>query len=602
MKTARLIQSIFASLLILLSCSGPESQSTQSVTKIDELQQRINMAADRIIRGKEPAITEDFLLAGLTLDPQFKRRFTNYSGDQSGRYLSVFSRFEVEGNPVDIHRLVKKIITTQKNDGRFGSEVLDFKVGALQGEHMALLWGNGRLLNGLLDYYQAYQDAAVLESAIKLGDFLISITENCIVPGIIEEFKKKGAMGFICFTQNIEGLVKLFQATNNRDYLELAQKIYPLLPEMGTQHSHGYLNTLRGILMLYTVTQQPAQLEFVTTRYKEILASENYLVSGGVPEFFGSSGSEDGYRDEGCSEADWLMLSLELWQSTGEIHYLDKAEYCLVNAMMFNQFNSGDFGHHHIDPGFGYILSKCEGRAWWCCNYHGLQALLQARDLITTNDNGVRKINMFYNTSYQDDDIEFTFNRINGHQPVYRLKVNKASLEELTISIRKPYWAQKMTVKLNKKLVEATENAGAFLIKRIWQAQDQIEINLDYRVQLITWDRKTISLDKAEGKLQNMALQYGPYLLSIDDGLMPLFMAEPSTGNVLFLSEESINSKKNNISTKILNNTCIADGYISLNYRHDGFYGENKVTMRPLAEVSHQRLVNVRVWFNIEKK
>jgi DUF1680 family protein len=584
--------------IILLSCSEPDPLILTS----DELGERIQMAVDRFVYGIEPAITEDFLLAGLTLDPQFKRRFTLYSGDQSGRYLSTFAQLKVEDNPINIHRLVQQIIANQKSDGRFGSETLDFTAGKLQGNHMALLWGNGRLLNGLLDYYKAHQDAAVLKSAKKLGDFLISITACCMQPDIIEKFKKKGAMGFICFTQNIEGLVKLYNATNNRAYIEVAEKIYPLLPEMGSQHSHGYLNTLRGILQLYNITKRPEQLTFVTTRYKEILESDSYLVNGGVAEFFGGSGSVEGYRDEGCSEADWLMLSLELWQTTGQTHYLDKAEYCLMNAMMSNQFNSGDFGHHHIKPGFGYILSECEGRAWWCCTYHGLQAMLKAHHLIVTRNEEFRNVNLFYNCSYRDRAIGFTFNRMNIINPTYRLIINHALTEEVAIGIRKPYWVKKMTIKLNGQSIPPDVNESGILIRRMWKSHDHVDIKLDYKVQIITRDHKSIPFEKVTGNLYNVALQYGPYLMSIDDGLMPAFMAEPAMGNILLLNKETFTYAANNMKPELAENTRIPDGYLLLNYQHDGFYGENKVIMRPLSEITHQRLANARVWFNLKKQ
>ena len=323
--------------LICFSCLSLKSQQTNTKILKSELDYRIEMATNRLLHGKEPEISKEFILACVTLDPKFNRRFTEFSGDQSGRYLSVFSKLKVAGNTIDMKQLAKEIIATQKSDGRFGTDTLVFESSKLQGSHMALLWGNGRLLTGLMDNYEAYNDKDVLNSAVKLGDFLISVTESCIQPEVIDLFKRKGAMGFICFTQNIEGLVKLYKATNNQKYIQLAQKIYPLLPEMGNQHTHGYLNTLRGVLMLYNATKQQDTKDFVEFRYKQVIESKDYLITGGVPEFFGGPGtSADGFRDEGCSEADWLMLSLELWQTTADLKYLNNAEHCLTNEMMFN--------------------------------------------------------------------------------------------------------------------------------------------------------------------------------------------------------------------------------------------------------------------------
>ena len=589
--------------LICFSCLSLKSQQINTTIQESELDLRIEMATNRLLYAKEPEITKDFVLACVTLNPKFNRRFTEFSGDQSGRYLSLFSKYKVIGNTIDIKLLAKEIIATQKPDGRFGSDSLVFEASKLQGNHMALLWGNGRLLTGLMDYYESYNDKDVLNSAIKLGDFLISISESCIQPDIIDIFKSKGAMGFICFTQNIEGLVKLYKATNNQKYTQLAQKIYPLIPEMGNQHTHGYLNSLRGVLMLYNVTKKQEQKEFVEFRYKELIESKDYLITGGVPEFFGvTRPSAESYRDEGCSEADWLMLSLELWQTTREMKYLNNAEYCLYNEMMFNQFESGDFGSHHIQKDLGFKLAYSEGKAWWCCDYHGLQAMLQAKGVIVTNDNAVKKINLFYNSDFKDNDISFSFKKMNQTTPTFKLKINTVDSKPVTIALRKPDWAKNMTFKLNNIVLEYAEHDGYLVVNRKWHANEVVSINMEYNLQLINKENKSINISKFKGNNNAMAMQYGPYLMSIDDGFMPLFMAEPATRNVIKIDKANIGILKPNSSDDILKRTLLSDGYLTFKYIHEGFYGENKVTMRPISEVSHQRRANVKLWslFSVE--
>jgi len=588
--------------MMLTACLDGKRSSGVSAAADGELAARIKMIEDRFTKGEEPLISEDFLLAGLTLDPLYERRFTNYSGDQCGRYLSAFSNFNVSENPLNMPHLVQRIIAAQKPDGRFGSMQLDFSPGRLSGEHMALLWGNGRLLNGLLDYYQASQDTTVLAAAVKLGDFLLRSAEICMRPAVIKEFKTKGAMGFICVTHNIEGLVKLYKATGKKDYLVHAGKIYPMLPAMGIQHTHGYLITLRGVLMLYTVTGQPGQLAFVKSRYQQIIDSDSYLLIGGVPEYFFENGSKGRYRDEGCSQADWLMLSLELWEATGEIYYLDKAGYCLANAMLANQFDSGDFGHHLIESGFGYVLPRSEGRAWWCCDYHGLQALLKTRDKIVTNEKGTRRLNLFYAADYTDEQIKFSFRRIDRQRPVYQLAVDSASSDEILIAIRKPSWLDQAELTLNGRPLNAQEKDGYLLISRIWRADDRLRLTLRYRLQVVTAKGQRMPLDKVPPNLNPVALQYGPYLLCTDDGLMPAFMAEPAGGNVLILESTLSDKNEKSLPAAVPESTYLADGYLTLNYRHEGFYGINPVILRPLSEISYQRPANARLWFNVEVK
>jgi len=116
-----------------------------------ELTARYELTLDRVLRGGPPAYNDDFVLADAV--PQHVRRFTEFSGDVSGRYigaLAVASQFSGKNFP-ELDRVVGKLLKLQKEDGHFGEPFSD---GAIANRDMALLWGNGRLLIGLLEYYR----------------------------------------------------------------------------------------------------------------------------------------------------------------------------------------------------------------------------------------------------------------------------------------------------------------------------------------------------------------------------------------------------------------------------------------------------------------
>ncbi len=587
-------------LLVFISCS--ENKKKHSSTQInDELGTRIKMASERLVFGKEPEMTEDFLLAGVTLDPKFNVRFSEYSGDQAGRYLSTFSRIRVKGSPVDLDVLVKKIIANQKPDGRFGNADLFFDPAKLTGNHMALLWGNGRLLTGLMDYYVVSKNPEALQSAVRLGKFLTDIAQSCTRPEVIEKFKTMGAMGFICFTQITDGLVKLYEQTSDKKYVELAGSIYKLLPEFGNQHSHGYLNTVLGVVGLYNATKDTSHLNFAKQIYRQVVSSNNYLITGGVPEFFGEEGFSDGFRDEGCSEADFVMLSLELWKATGNMDYLDKTEYCLLNEMMYNQYCSGDFGSHPFDRNFGFTLSNSQGRAWWCCDYHGLQAMLAARDIIVTNKKGVKQVNLYSYTHYKDADMAFTLGKVAKNEAKYNLVIDSCGNSEQVIALRAPSWASSTTVLVNGKESAEKPVDGYIHLKQQWKKGDEITIDFAYKLQLVTFDRKTIPIAEMPEKLSQAALQYGPYLMSVDDVYSLPFMSESSTANIIYLQEKDL-AGSNPVKAKAPETSNLAEAYLQMDYKHDGYYSIEKVTMRPMSEVTYGQLPNVRLWFNFMKK
>jgi hypothetical protein len=103
--------------------------------------------------------------------PRATRRFTNFSGDLSGRYIEALSIAAGTGaKSPTLDRTVADVLSLQKPDGHFGGSLNQAEV---DDEAMALLWGQGRLLVGLVEYYQLTHNPAALEAARRLGGFLV---------------------------------------------------------------------------------------------------------------------------------------------------------------------------------------------------------------------------------------------------------------------------------------------------------------------------------------------------------------------------------------------------------------------------------------------
>ena len=104
--------------------------------------------------------------------------------------------------------------------------------------------------------------------------------------------------------------MNLYGVTKEERFLTLAKQIAADVAIHPSQHSHGYLTSLRGVLALYRATNDRRYLDQAIGGWQAVVDSGNVLWQGGVPEMFAPKTE----RDEGCSEADWLRLSLELWQ------------------------------------------------------------------------------------------------------------------------------------------------------------------------------------------------------------------------------------------------------------------------------------------------
>ena len=339
-----------------------------------ELSRRADLTLERVLRGGPPAYTESFVLADL--EQSSPRRFAEFSGDLSGRYLGAMALAGPRG--LDAARaLAPQVFALQREDGGFGRPLSPS--GATE-DDMARLWGYGRMLVGLVEYHEATGDERSLEAARRLGDFLVGQAERFNAPGVRRQFQD-GAMahGYICWTQNIEALALLAQATGDVRYRTVASEIARGVERRPGQHAHGWLTSLRGMALL--AAEDADWVPKLEAEWEAYTGSENLLWTGGPPEYFAPGIA----RDEGCASADWVRLNLDLWRLTRNERYLTAADDALFNAFFANQAPTGDFGHMKLtDDGLGYGYQQ----AWWCCTLHGLRALRALREAAFRTEDG----------------------------------------------------------------------------------------------------------------------------------------------------------------------------------------------------------------------
>ena len=351
-----------------------------------ELTSRMELSLDRVQQGGPPVYSDDFVLADAV--PQHVRRFTEFSGDVSGRYVGALATVsQLKGRKFpELDRIAAKIVPLQKTDGHFGDP---FNTGEVTNSDMALLWGKGRLLIGLLEYYRLKPTPAVLTCAKRLGDCFVKLGPRFNDPAIMQQFSgDQVAVGYICWTQIIEGLVELNRATHDEEYLRLAKEIADNTHRYPKEHSHGFVSALRGVLELYRVTHDARWLQKVETEWDGIIASGNLLPQGALPEIFKPLIA----RDEGCAEADWLRLNFSLWRLTGDGRYLDAAERSLKNHFIYQQFPNGGAGHrllHQVNNQTVAFKGLSE-EAWWCCGEHWARAMVDvARSAVVGSPRGL---------------------------------------------------------------------------------------------------------------------------------------------------------------------------------------------------------------------
>jgi DUF1680 family protein len=541
-----------------------------------DLARRINLTARRLTQDGVPAYTEDFILADVTLDE--RRRFWNFSGDLSGRYIEALAVLPPPGRPpAALAPLVRKLLATQKADGRFGRADLAFTAAETANEHMALLWGNGRLLVGLMAYHQVTGDRSVLDGAKRLADFLLAVREATKAPEVMKRVEGQGAFGFICFTQLAEGLAMVSRATGEPRYVTAAAEIVPLLQARGVQHSHGYLSTLRGAVMLHEAGAPGDMLGFVERLYADLVHSGDYTTDGGVMEYFGwsdpasldllapakaASGVDP--RNEGCGLADFVRLSLQLHAVTGHADYLERAERCLVNGFDHNQFDFGSrvFFDRGIKP------TESVDRAWWCCTMHGYRAYQDILDHTVVEKPGKVSVQLF-----EDVDFAGKMASVSLRRTPFGVECTMLRAFDGTIALRSPSWASSVELRLNGRPVEAPTEGGFLSVRRAFAAGDTLAARLTYRIRLLTSKGKELAPEQLGEQPIRAALYCGPWLMAIDESIDRYFFGEPWPGNVVTLPRDI--TPKPSKAGRV---------HLAVTYEHDGFRALLPATLRPIGE------------------
>ncbi|MGC8669077.1 MAG: beta-L-arabinofuranosidase domain-containing protein [Chthonomonadales bacterium] len=468
--------------------------------------------------------TMDFILADVNFNQH--RIFTEYSGDISGRMVSMIARERRFGLPDSwpLEDLLAGLQAAQQADGHFGKPQ-DLAHEIVGDRDMPILWGNGRLLIGLVEIYEASRNQRALAIARRLGDYYVATDQYLDKPELVNRFGNYAAGFATCYFSGIEGLAGLWRVTHDDRYLVQARNMAQLMMQStkpGEQHSHGRLCALRGLLDLYIATGDAAYLRYVRDEYQ--YTQTHYLwPTGGLSEMTVPTFQ----RDEGCTEADWLRLSLELWRLTGENRYMDDAEWTLKNEMAVNQFPNGGFGHHTalftagLMDGYATITSQTAQEAYWCCSEHCPRALLDAAAYAVVARGADVFLNLYEplttKVMVNGRPVAFSIQPSQGGSSV-GIIVSVKRPARFTLHLRKPAWCSSMAVDGRLKPTGAN---GSIALDRTWRGATSL--TLHFAETLRVWREGQPAFGIPMGRMEPqpdapVVLFYGPYLLGRDAG------------------------------------------------------------------------------------
>lgn len=489
---------------------------------------------DALRRGVERLGRAPYTAPWLRADVSFEtnRIFTNYSGDVSGRFIELASLT----TPKDRHRpgtldpVVAELPRLQKPDGHFGVDVDLQKPLVRGGAVITLLWGNARLLVGLVTAARELHNPALLACARRLGDFYVRSADQLCSPDRLAEYRSSGNYGdgySCCYFPAIEGLVLLYRATGDARYLAQAQRMAAFFREfdaLPVDHSHGNLCTWRGILDLYDVTHDRSLLDRAQAKWEAAVHGGFVWPVGGVGEHWYVSFT----GDEGCSESDWLRFNLELWRHTGAARYLDMAERLLENQYVENQCETGGFGWRPFEAdAAGPYATHGPVQEWnFCCSFHGPLGLYYLKSYLATGSAKSIRINFPYTFSAPVRaggadwlvDVRTTPNwRAGACVSVVSAKPASAHRRPTALRMRMPVWAAGATVAAGAGRPNPARIEGdSILLARSLSGPARFTVR--FRAPIHVEARRFVRLQPRPGqvtRLKDVTLTVGPEVLSL---------------------------------------------------------------------------------------
>jgi len=472
-----------------------------------------------------------------------RRPYKQYSGDISGRFMEIMamnSRGDLAVHPA-FKGLLDEVPRQQRPGGYFcASGVIDWQQpidyvsegsAASGGRMMPALWGNSRMLCGLVEAMRAFPAETNLAlAARRLGDFYISMLPRFNDPDRIDEYTSAGsyAAGYVtCWFPAMEGLVKLGTLAGERKYLDAAKDIaafHRRFDRLPIDHAHGMLCCHVSLLLLFEATRDPAYLERVEKRWDQLVTGGYVNPAGGILEKCHVKFA----RDEGCAIADWLRLNLALGRVTGKARYWAMAERTLNNHFLQNQNAKGGFGHRYV---FGDDDGVCGFQrrgheSTWCCTFHGELAFTNLRNHLLARADGWLTVNFALDFTVTDSVGTTTSLLRDGLKAgeVLRQRISLAGQPAAVVRVRRPHWAD---------AVAAVTPAGKALpldCKDGWCATTQPvnEVEFIYAGGVYAEDRRCRRLQNGPEVGKPFVLGYGPKLLAAE-GRAAAAPAWPST-------------------------------------------------------------------------
>lgn len=409
------------------------------------------------------------------------------------------------------------------------------------------LYNVGHLYEAAAAHFQATGKRTLLDVATRNADLLLTV----FGPGRLQEPPGH---------QEIEiGLTKLFRATGERDYLELAKFFLGVRGresthrlrgqdqqdhEPVTKQSEAVGHAVRAAYMysgmadVAALTGETAYIDAIGRIWENVVGKKLYL-TGGIGARQHGEAFGDAYElpnaaayNETCAAIANALWNHRMFLLHGEAKYIDVLERIIYNGFLSGIALSGDRFFYpnplESDGRRKFNHGSSERAPWFgcaCCPPNVLRFLGSLGGLVYATRGDAAYVNLFIGG---EADVDIAGQRVRLRQETRypwaggtRLVIAPESAGEFAVHVRVPGWAMAKPVpgdlyryedgasenpvfRVNGEAVNPGLEKGYAVIRRVWRSGDVVEMDLAMPV------RRVLAHDAVKDDAGRVAVERGP--------------------------------------------------------------------------------------------
>lgn len=468
------------------------------------------------------ALNPDKLLAPYLIDaglPLKANRYGNWEssgldGHIAGHYLSALAMMYASTGNAEVKKrldyMVSELARCQsKNGNGYVGGIPQGKLfwerihkGDIDGSSFGLnntwvpLYNIHKLFAGLRDAYEYAGNQQAKQVLIGLGDWFIDLI-NPLSDEQIQQVLRTEHGGIN------ETFADLYMLTNNKKYLETAQKLSHralLNPLMEKQdkltglHANTQIPKVIGYEKIASLTGNTDWSEAAQFFWQNVAQKRSVAFGGNsVREHFNpttdfSTMLRSNQGPETCNSFNMLRLSKALFLDKNDPSYLDFYERTLYNHILSTQHpEKGGFVYFTpIRPNHYRVYSQPE-TSMWCCVGSGLENHTKYGELIYSHSANDMFVNLFIPSTlnWSDKKIQLTQKTEFPYQNQSELALKMAKPQTFGLNIRYPKWAENFTVLVNGEPQKIDSKPSTYVtINRKWKTGDKLTVRFTMATQL----------------------------------------------------------------------------------------------------------------------